>query len=94
MQQINDKKSRRMIINNAKESLKKNAELIKQEFNIEIPKNISNMDNIDFYSFIANTVYPTITNEGWVAQEIGDVVIKLEACIRAYKHYYREPKTL
>jgi len=94
MQQINDKKSRRMIINNAKESLKKNAELIKQEFNIEIPKNILNMDNIDFYSFIANTVYPTITNEGWVAQEIGDVVIKLEACIRAYKHYYREPKTL
>jgi len=94
MQQINDKKSRRMIINNAKESLKKNAELIKQEFNIEIPKNISNMDNIDFYSFIANTVYPTITNEGWVAQEIGDVVLKLEACIRAYKHYYREPKTL
>jgi len=94
MQQINDKKTRRMIINNAKESLKKNAELIKQEFNIEIPKNISNMDNIDFYSFIANTVYPTITNEGWVAQEIGDVVLKLEACIRAYKHYYREPKTL
>ena len=94
MQQINDKKSRRMIINNAKESLKKNAELIKQEFNIEIPNNILNMNNIDFYSFIANTVYPTITNEGWVAQEIGDVVLKLEACIRAYKHYYREPKTL
>ena len=94
MNTVNDKKSKRMIIKNAKESLKKNAELIKQEFNIEIPKNILNMDNIDFYSFIANTVHPTITNEGWVAQEIGDVVSKLEACIRACKHYYREPKTL
>ena len=94
MNTVNDKKSKRMIIANAKQALKDNAEILKQEFNIEIPKNILNMDNIDFYAFIANTVYPTITNEGWVAQEIGDVVLKLEACIRACKHYYREPKTL
>ena len=94
MNTVNDKKSKRMIITNAKQALKDNAETLKQEFNIEIPKDIMNMNNIDFYSFIANTVYPTITNDGWISQEIGDVVTKLEACIRAYKHYYREPKTL
>ena len=51
------------------------------------------MDNGDFYAFVENTL-SSITEEGWVAQEIGDVVIKLEACIKAYSHYYREPKTL
>lgn len=87
----NDKKAKRIIINNTKESLKKHAEVIEQEFNIEIPKDIMNMDNAVFYVFVKNTLQ-TIAEEGWVAEEIGDVVFKLEACIRAYRHYDRENK--
>ena len=94
MKQISDKKSNRMIINNTKEVLKKNSALIKQELDIEIPKDILNMDNYDFYVFITDVLYPTINESGLVNTDIADVVCKLKACIKAYSHYYREPKTL
>ena len=48
-----------------------------------------NMDNGSFYAFAENLL-TTITEEGWVAQEIGSVVAQLESCMRVYKHYHRE----
>ena len=42
-----------MIINNAKQVLKDNAEILKQEFNLEVPKNVLNkMDDETFDLFI------------------------------------------
>ena len=89
----NEKKSRRSIISHTKSVLKDNAEIIKQEFLIEIPKDIMNMGNDQFYTFVENLL-TTMTEEGWVAQEIGIVVSQLESCVRAYEQYYRMPKTL
>lgn len=85
----NEKKARREQINYTKSVLKDNAEIIKKEFDIEIPKDIMNMDNDHFHVF-AEKLLTTITEEGWVAQEIGSVVSLLENCMRVYKHYYRE----
>lgn len=85
----NEKKARREQINYTKSVLKDNAEIIKKEFGIEIPKDIMNMDNDRFHDFAENLL-ATITEEGWVAQEIGSVVSLLENCMRVYKHYYRE----
>ena len=85
----NEKKARREQINYTKSVLKDNTEIIKKEFDIEIPKDIMNMDNGSFY-FFAKKLLTTITKEGCVAQEIGGVVSQLETCMRAYKHYYRE----
>ena len=87
----NEKKARREQIHYTKSVLKNNAEIIKKEFDIEIPKDIMNMDNDSFYVF-AEKLLTTITEEGWVAQEIGGVVARLETCMRAYKHYHREYK--
>lgn len=96
----NEKKSRRNIIHYTKSVLKDNIEIIKKEFDIEIPKEIMNMDNDHFHIFAENLL-TTITEEGWVAQEIGTVVSQLETCARIYRNYYRyvkikpcEPKTL
>lgn len=50
-----------------------------------------NMDNDSFYVF-AEKLLTTITEEGWVAQEIGSVVSQLERCMKEYKHYHREYK--
>ena len=84
----NEKKARREQINYTKSVLKNNAEIIKKEFDIEIPKDIMNMDNDHFHDF-AEKLLTTITEEGWVAQEIGSVVSQLETCMRVYKHYHR-----
>ena len=84
----NEKKARREQINYTKSVLKDNAEIIKKEFDIEIPKDIMNMDNDHFHDFAEKLL--TITEEGWGAQEIGSVVSQLETCMRVYKHYYRE----
>ena len=96
----NEKKARREQINYTKSVVKNNAEIIKAEFDIEIPKDIMNMDNWDFQNFAQNLL-TTITEEGWVAQEIGSIVSQLESCMRIYRKYYRyekikpyEPKTL
>ncbi|MBQ8431076.1 MAG: hypothetical protein IJX26_04000 [Clostridia bacterium] len=85
----NEKKARREQINYTKSVVKNNAEIIKAEFDIEIPKDIMNMDNDRFHDF-AEKLLTTITEEGWVAQEIGSVVSQLETCMRVYKHYHRE----
>ena len=96
----NEKKARREQINYTKSVLKNNAEIIKKEFNIEIPKDIMNMDNDRFHVF-AEKLLTIITEKGWVAQEISSVVSQLESCMRVYRkysHYVKtkpyEPKTL
>lgn len=93
MNTVNDKKAKRMIINNAKQVLKDNAEILKQEFNIEVPKNILNMDNADFYVFVTDIAYPTMKNVKTANPEILDVIAKLQACIKAFCHYHREYKS-
>lgn len=70
-QTYTEKKSRRMVIQYTKQMLKKNAELLKENYNIDIPKDIMNMDNldtpkdinsnkVDFKTFITKKVYPPI----------------------------------
>lgn len=87
---INDKKARRMIINNTKQVLKGNTEILKQEFNLEVPKNILNMDNWDFYVFVTEIAYPAMKNVKTTNPEILDVIGKLQACVKAFRHYHRE----
>lgn len=81
-----------MIINNAKQVLKDNAEILKQEFNLEVPKNILNMDNVDFYVFVTDIAYPTMKNVKTANPEILDVIAKLQACVKEFCHYNREYK--
>lgn len=85
----NEKKSRRNIISYTKLVVKENAEIIKKEFDTEIPKDIMNMNNDRFHDFAENLL-TIITKEGWVAQEIGIVVSQLETCMKVYEHYHRE----
>ena len=85
----NEKKSRRNIISQTKSVVKENAEIIKKEFDVEIPKDIMNMDNDRFHDYAENLL-TSITAEGWVAQEIGNVVSQLERCMKVYKHYHRD----
>ena len=93
MNTVNDKKAKRMIINNAKQVLKDNAEILKQEFNIEVPKNILNMDNADFYVFVIDIAYPTMKNVKTANPKILNVIAKLQACTKAFCHYRREYKS-
>lgn len=92
MNKLNDKKANRMIINNAKQVLKDNAEILKQEFNLEVPKNILNMDNEDFYVFVTEISNPIMMDVKTANPEILDVIAKLQACVKAYCHYHREYK--
>ena len=57
----NEKKARREQINYTKSVLKANAEIIKKEFDIEIPKDIMNMDNDRFRDYAENLL-KTINN--------------------------------
>ena len=92
MNAINDKKAKRMIINNAKQVLKDNAEILKQEFHLEVPKNILNMDNEDFYVFVTEVAYPIMKDVKTNKPELIDVIVKLQACVKAFCHYHREYK--
>lgn len=92
MKPINEKKEKRMIINNAKETLKGNAEALKQNYGIVVPKDILNMENGAFYVYITNTVYPVLKDVKTTDPEIMDVIAKVRACVKAFVHYYREYK--
>ena len=92
MNTINDKKAKRIIINNAKQVLKDNAEILKQEFNLEVPKNILNMDNGDFYVFVTEIANPIIKDVKTDNPAILDVIGKLQACVKAFYDYHREYK--
>lgn len=92
MNTVNDKKAKRMIINNAKQVLKDNAEILKQEFNLEVPKNILNIDNEDFYVFVTDVAYPIMKDVKTNKPELIDVIVKLQACVKAFCHYHREYK--
>ena len=87
MNTINDKKERRMIINNTKATLKKNAKTLKQDYNIDVPADILNMENGAFYVFVTDVAYPVMKYAKTTDPEIIDVVAKLQACVRAYKYY-------
>ena len=80
------KKLRRIKIEETKEVLKKYEELLKQEFNIVVPKNIMNMDYLNLRVFVRNTL-ETIVEKGWDSDEISKVVIKLDICMKAFRYY-------
>ena len=81
-----------MIINDTKQVLKDNAEILKQEFNLEILKNILNMDNEDFHVFVTEVANPIMMDVKTANPEILDGIAKLQACVKAYCHYHREYK--
>lgn len=92
MNSVNDKKIKRMIINNAKTTLKNNAEALKQNYNLDVPKDILNMDNGEFYIFVTEVAYPIMKGVETTRPEILDVIAKLQACVRAFADYHREFK--
>ena len=81
------KKVRRNIITYTKEMLKEKAELLNQDFNIEIPKDIINMDNLDFAEFVER-IHAVIIEQDNNKIEIVSLVDQLERCIKAYRYYH------
>ena len=70
MRNTNEAKNMRNKIFNAKYSLHKNAEVVKEVFGLEVPKDILNMKNELFYEYIMETVYPRIIETLEVPAEI------------------------
>ena len=90
MNQINQKKATRNRINYTKSVLKENALIIKEKLNIEIPKDVMNMTNGQFYGFIKKT-FGKISNVDLVDEEIKPIVLDINFCLNyVFARYWSE----
>jgi len=90
-----DRKHDRIIVNHTKEVLKEYAELLKERFDIDVPKNIVNMRNGDFLDYISK-IYSVIKEKGFNPEEysLGFIDYRLKQCIAILEARYLEIKSL
>lgn len=84
MKSVNEKKVKSIVINSTKQLLKNNAELLKQEFNLEVPKNILDMESEDFYIFVINVAHPIMKDVKSNNPDIIHIIRNLQSCVNQF----------
>ena len=84
MKAVNEKKVKSIVTNSTKQLLNNNAKLLKQEFNLEVPKNILNMESEDFYVFVIDVAYPIMKDVKSNNTEINHIIRNLQAYVNQF----------
>ena len=84
MKAVNEKKVKSIVTNSTKQLLNNNAKLLKQEFNLEVPKNILDMESEDFYLFVMNEAYPIMKDVKSNNPEIIHIIRNLQAYVNQF----------
>ncbi len=84
MNVVNEKKVKSIVINSTKQLLKNNTEILKQEFNLEVPKNILNMENKEFYAFVIDVAHPIMKDVKTNNPELMHIIRNLKGCAKLF----------